>query len=88
MYGIRTLLLCVTRGYGYHIPLTSGAALEEERRNQSERAAIIDKTTNKGKEVLAGLNVGWLDFLAKKLQVGDPQGRRTQFFFVPGMRSA
>ena len=29
--GIHTLLLCVTRGYGYHSPLTSDAGLEEER---------------------------------------------------------
>ena len=38
--GIHTLLLCVTRGYGYHSPLTSDAGLEEERRSEPERAAV------------------------------------------------
>ena len=29
--GIHTLLLCITRGYGYHSPVTSDVALEEGR---------------------------------------------------------
>ena len=33
------LLPCVTTGYGYHSPVTSVAALEEEGRSEPERAA-------------------------------------------------
>ena len=36
--GIHTLLLCITRGYGYRSLLTSDATLEQERRTKVERA--------------------------------------------------
>ena len=41
--GIHTLLLCITRDYAYHSPLTSDAALEVKRRREPERAAACVK---------------------------------------------
>ena len=53
--GIRTLLLCVTRGYGDHPPLTSDAALEEEMRSQLEHAVVaLQEPQEGGRDQLGG----------------------------------
>ena len=58
--GIRKLLLCVTRGYGDHPPLTSDAALEEEKRNQLEHAAAARRERREGGPGLLGGDERWM----------------------------
>ena len=58
--GIHKLVLCVTRGYGDHPPLTSDAALEEEKRNQLEHAAAARRERREGGPGRLGGDERWM----------------------------
>ena len=74
LIGIHTLLLCVTRGYGYHHPLTSGAALEEEKRSQLEHAtaSFLYSMGHEHIEEMAGLHAGTLEPCCPSLSLTPP----------------
>ena len=58
--GIHKLLLCVTRGYGDHPPLTSDAALAEEKRSQLEHAAAAHQELQEGGQGPLGGDERWM----------------------------